>query len=485
MFNKMFNKIIIIKNMTIKNIILWLLVLIINCAVANNNLPNLGNETQSIMSTKEEIIIGKSLLHQLQHAGMIYPDLISTAYINHLGNNLLANTEQIDLNKFNFFIVNDNKEINAFAFFGGNIGIYPELIKVTESESELAAILAHEISHITQKHSARQLLQQQKLMPITIAGAIATAIINPHLTTLVLGSHMQHMLNFSRDNEQEADRIGIQILAKSGFDPQAMPNIFQRFSQLHLYQQKIPEYLLTHPMFESRISDALGRTKKINYKQFVDHLDYHLIKARINANSNVNKIDLLAHIETQLKNHRYNNYTVLKYEQALVLQNLHKISQAEKILKELALKNPENIIIQLSLANLQTTTNIKAAKTKLSGLIQLYPDYFPLVLDYAQILLIFNLPLEAKHILKNYNYDQIYELIEEPTIYKLLIACAQKLNDPSEDLLTQAKLLIITDNLPAANQKLDQALKIANTSQYARIKKFKIELEAFIQDLKS
>ena len=481
----MFNKIMIIKKMNIKNIILLLLILIINCATAHNNLPNLGNETQSIISTKEEIIIGKALLHQLHHAGMIYYDPISTAYINHLGNNLLANTEQIDLNKFNFFIVNDNNEINAFAFFGGNIGIYPELIKVTESESELAAILAHEISHITHKHSARQLLQQQKLMPITIAGALATAIINPNLTTLVLGSHIQHMLNFSRDNEQEADRIGIKILAKSGFDPQAMPNIFQRFNQLHTYQQKIPEYLLTHPMFESRIADALSRTKKISYKQIVDHIDYHLIKARINANSNVNKIDLLTQIENQLKNHRYSNYTVLKYEQALVLQNLHKTLQAEKILKELAEKNSENIIIQLSLANLQTTININAAKTKLANLIQLYPDYLPLVLEYAQILLTFNLPLEAKNILKRYNYDQIYELIEEPQIYKLLIGCIQKLNDPSEDLLTQAKLLIITNNLQAADQKLDLALKISNKSQAIRIKKFKIELETFINDLKS
>ena len=475
----MLNKIII------KNIILLLLILIINGATANNNLPNLGNETQTIISNKEEILIGKALLHQLQQAGMIYQDPTSTAYINHLGNVLLANTEQIDLNTFNFFIVNNNKEINAFAFFGGNIGIFPELIRVTESESELAAILAHEISHITQKHSAQQLLKQKKLLPLTIAGTIAAAIINPPLATLVLGSHVQNMLNFSRENEQEADRIGIQILANSGFDPEAMPNIFQRFNQLNIYQQKTPEYLLTHPMFESRISDTLSRTSKVGYKQFVDHLDYHLIKARITANSNVNKIDLLKRIEDQLKNHRYNNYTALRYEQALVLQNVHKIPLAEKILTELAEKNPDNVIIQLSLANLQITTNINAAKAKLATLIQLYPDYLPLILEYVPVLLTFNLPLEAKNLLKPYNCDDIYRLIEEPKIYELLIACNQKLNEPIEVLLNQTKLLIITDNLPAANQKLEQALKIATNSQLNKIKKFKAALEDFIKDLAS
>ena len=151
--------------------------------------------------------------------------------------------------------------------------------------------------------------------------------------------------------------------------------------------------------------------------------------------------------------------------------------------KILAEKNPDNVIIQLSLANLQITTNINAAKTKLAKLIQLYPDYLPLVLEYAPVLLTFNLPLEAKNLLKPYDCDDIYRLIEEPKIYELLIACNQKLNEPIEVLLNQTKLLIITDNLPAANQKLEQALKIATNSQINKIKKFKAALEDFIKDL--
>jgi len=469
------------------NVTLLILMLIainsINSATANN-LPNFGNETQSIISKKEEIIIGKTWLHQIRHAGMIDPDPIVSAYINHLGNSLLANANQVDLSKFNFFIV-PGDEVNAFAFFGGNIGVFSGLINITETESELAAILAHEISHITQKHSARQLLQQKKLMPLTIAEAAAAIAIGvPDLVLPVLGGHIQQMLTFSRENEQEADRIGIQLLNKSKFDPRAMANIFQRFSQINTELQKTPEYLLTHPMFESRIPDAYNRTEQTSYRQFVDHIDYGLIKARIKNNLTANKTNLLTQIENRLKNHRYSNYTVLRYEQALVLQDLHKTTLAINIFKELIEKNPENIIIQLSFSQLLATTEPILAKNKLANLMQISPDYLPLILTYAQTLLTLNLPLDAKNVLQQYNKNHIYDLIEEPKIYELLLGCSQKLNEQDESLFAQTKLLILNNNLSAAEQKIELALQASKKPNINKIKKFKAELEKFIKDTK-
>lgn len=462
--------------------LLILILLSTNNAIAHN-LPNFGNETQSVISTKEEMLIGKTWLHQLRNAGLIDSDPIINAYINHLGNSLLAHANQVDLSKFNFFIVNGN-EINAFAFFGGNIGVFYGLIQLTEAESELAAILAHEISHITQKHSARQLLKQKKLMPITIAEAAAAIAVGvPDLIMPILGGHAQQMLTFSRENEQEADRIGIQLLNKSKFDPRAMANIFQRFSQLDTNQHKIPEYLLTHPMFDSRIPDAYNRIEQTGYKQYVDHIDYYLIKAKINVHLSTNKINLLNQIENRLKNHRYSNYNVLRYEQALVLQDLHKNSQAENIFKELIEKNPENIIIQLSLAELLINTQPVVVKNKLAYLMQIYPDYLPLILLYAKTLVSLNLPMEAKNILLPYNKNHIYDLIEEPKLYELLIGCYQKSNDQAESLFTQAKLLVINNNLPEAEQKIEQALKIAKKNNLNKIKKFKVELEKFTKDI--
>lgn len=469
-------------NFTLLITLLILLILISNKVIANN-LPNFGNETQSIISTKEEILVGKIWLHQLRNAGLIDSDLIIHAYINHLGNSLLAHANQIDLNKFNFFMLNSN-EINAFAFFGGNIGVFYGLIQLTETESELAAILAHEISHITQKHSARQLLKQKKLMPITIAEAAAAIAIGvPDLIIPVLGGHAQQMLTFSRENEQEADRMGIQLLNKSKFDPRAMANIFQRFSQLSSNQHKIPEYLLTHPMFESRIPDAHNRIEQSGYKQYIDHMDYNLIKARINVHLSTNKTNLLTQIQHRLKNHRYSNYTVLRYEQARLLQDLHNNAQAENIFKELIEKNPDNLIIQLSLAELLINTQPAIVKATLTSLMQIYPDYLPLILLYSKNLINLNLPLEAKNILQNYNKNNIFDLIEEPQIYELLIGCYQKLNQPADSLFTQAKLLIINNNLPLAEEKIEQALQAAKKNQITKIKKFKTELEQFIKDL--
>lgn len=465
-------------------LILISIIIPINNPVIANNLPDFGNETQLIISSKQEKLIGKIWLHKLRKAGIIESDPIVNSYINHLGNRLLAHAHQVDLDKFHFFVLTGN-DINAFAFFGGNIGVFSGLVNITNTESELAAILAHEISHVNQKHFARQLLNQKKLMPITLAeAAVAVAVGVPDLIMPILGGHIHQMLTFSRENEQEADRIGIRLLNKSKFDPRAMADIFQRLNQCSPDQHKIPEYLLTHPMFESRIPDAYNRVAQAGYKQYVDHIDYRLVKAKIHVNLSHNKTNLLSKIENKLKNHRYNDYTALRYEHALVLQQLHKYQQAENIFEEILQKNPDNIIIQLSLAELLSINNPDIAKNKLSGLIQITPDYLPLILTYAQTLIKLNLPLKAKNILEQYSKNHIYDLIEEPKIYELLIGCYQKLNEQDESLFTQAKLLIINDNLSLAEQKIEQAIQIAKKSNLTKIKTFQNELEKFTLEIK-
>ena len=167
-----------------------------------------------------------------------------------------------------------------------------------------------------------------------------------------------------------------------------------------------------------------------------------------------------------------------------MLQQLHKYQQAENIFEEILQKNPDNIIIQLSLAELLSINNPDIAKNKLTSLIQITPDYLPLILTYAQTLIKLNLPLKAKNILEQYSKNHIYDLIEEPKIYELLIGCYQKLNEQDESLFTQAKLLVINDHSSMAAQKIEQALQIATKSNVRKIKKFQNELEKFTLEIK-
>lgn len=458
---------------------------------ANNTLPDLGNETQIIIPPKDETLIGKVWLHQLQHAGIISSDLILNTYLKNLGNYLVVNSNQQDLKKFNFFMVN-HTDINAFAFMGGNVGIFAGLINLTETESELAAILAHEISHITQKHFARELLQQKRLMPITIIEAIAMAAIGvPDLIMPILGGHIQQMLNFSRAQEQEADHLGIEILNRSKFDPLGMGNIFAKMDKSTNNDTIISnKFLLTHPLFKDRIFEAYTRVPKSSYQQYSNSTDYQLIKVIINNLIYKNKTDLLLKIEKKLKNNKYNNELSILYQQAITLKDLHKYSKAKKILTKLAIENPNNLIIQISLAELLLSKEPKLSKNTLENLIPIFPDHLPLIITYAKALIMLNEPLKAKQSLNIFNQEHLEDLLEEPQIYELLIACNQKLQATDEALLLQAKSMVITHQLDAALQKIDLALdntkKINKyNNNFYKINKFKTELLQYKENLKS
>ncbi len=455
---------------------------------ATNTLPDLGNETQTLISSKDETLMGKVWLHQLQHAGIISSDVFVNTYLENIGNYLVNNSNQQDLKKFNFFMVN-HEDINAFAFMGGNVGIFAGLINLTETESELAAILAHEISHITQKHFARQLLQQKRLIPITIIEAITMAAIGiPDLIMPILGGHIQQMLNFSRNQEQEADHLGIEILNRSKFDPLGMGNIFAKMDKLTNNDAFTSnKFLLTHPLFKDRILEAYTRVQKTTYQQYTNSHDYQLIKVIINNYLYKNKTDLLLEIEQKLKNHAYNNELAIHYQQAITLKDLHQYSKAKKILTKLAEQYPNNLIIQISLAELLLSNEPKLSKITLENLIPIFPDHLPLIITYAKALIMLNEPLKAKQSLNIFDQEHLEDLLEEPQIYELLIACNQKLQVIDETLLLQAKLMVITHQLDAAEQKINLALNKTNkdNNNFYKINKFKTELQQYKENLKS
>ncbi len=194
-------------------------------AESQDQLPDMGTSAGGTLSIGQELAMGDFYVRQLRASAPLINDPLLIQYINQLGNRLVASAYSVRT-PFHFYLVR-NDEINAFAFFGGNVVLHSALFRVSDNESQLASVLAHEISHVTQRHLARAMEDQQRNAPLTWVGALGSillAMANPTMGMAALSGTMagtqQGMISFTQSNEQEADRIGIQVLQRAGFDPE-------------------------------------------------------------------------------------------------------------------------------------------------------------------------------------------------------------------------------------------------------------------------
>jgi predicted Zn-dependent protease len=268
-----------------------LLLLLIGLApgVLAEGLPDLGDASQASFSALEERRLGDEIMREVRADKTYYDDAEATDYVRALGKRLAlrgADSRQ----DFQFFLMQD-RQINAFALPGGYVGINSGLILAAQAESEVASVLAHEIAHITQRHIAR-ILDQQKHSAVMSLAALAIAVLaarsNSDVSTAALalgqGAAVQNMLNFTRDHEREADRVGLQILEGAGYDPRAMPVFFERLQRAtRVYEGGAPSYLRTHPMTYERIADIQNRLERLPYKQVPDSADFQLVRAKLRS----------------------------------------------------------------------------------------------------------------------------------------------------------------------------------------------------------
>jgi len=311
-----------------------------------NKLPEIGISGFSVLSLDKERQIGKAMMRQLRASQPIMQDPVLIEYINHLGNQLVKNAQDVNY-AFEFFLINNN-ELNAFAFFGGHVGVHSGLLTTASNESELASVLAHEISHVTQRHLARRLESQSKSQTLTMAGMVSgilLALVNPTVGMAALSASMaasqQASINYTRGNEKEADRVGIALLANSNFDPQGAPNFFNKMSEKYRYASKPPAMLLTHPLPESRIADARQRAHNYPARQLPPSLPFELAKSRIKSRYQGNARDNIGYYKLQLNKKKYALKAAAQYGLALSYFD-NKQSQPAKEILETLIKTDKN-----------------------------------------------------------------------------------------------------------------------------------------------
>lgn len=246
-----------------------------SASAQQTRLPEIGTAGGSVMSIEREQAIGEMYMRQIRASAPVVGDPVLNAYLHDVGTRLVRNANDIRF-PFKFFWVNQD-QINAFAFFGGHIGINTGLIAETRNESELASVIAHEIAHVSQRHIARNMEAMERSSPmsiVTLLGAILVGMANPEAgiaaAQATVAGMKQRSINYTRLFEQEADRIGLSILANTGFDPMGAPDFFGRLAEKYRYVSKPPEMLLTHPLSESRIADTRVRAEQLRQNRNFD-----------------------------------------------------------------------------------------------------------------------------------------------------------------------------------------------------------------------
>jgi predicted Zn-dependent protease len=424
----------------------------------NIRLPDMGDSAGAILSPEQEHRIGTEFLRRIRLNFQLVEDPEINEYIRNLGNRLAANSDNPTQN-FTFFVIDDTR-INAFAAPGGFIGVNAGLITASDSESELASVIAHEIAHITQRHMARAFEAQSNLNLPALAGVIAAIIIgsqNSELGRATLSASqaaaVQAQLDFTRSNENEADHIGMQALAGADFDPRAMTAFFERLQQASRYYSQPPEFLSTHPVTVARIANSRARAERYPYRQYTDSLEYHLIREKLRFASG--KPPNAAHYEKILASRQYHNETAIRYGYALALGRAGRLGQAENEINSLLKRHPEQSNFLLARARFMLEAGkTQAALQAFQQALKVYPQDPGLTVSYAQALLQLNRAGEARQLL----HQHIRERSPDASLYKLMAVAEGEAGYPIEAHQSLAEHHYLNGQTRAAIRQLDIAL---------------------------
>jgi predicted Zn-dependent protease len=361
------------------------------------HLPDLGDVTQTDFSPAQERKLGETIVRQLRANGSYIDDPEVNDYLQELGHRLIAASTDVKQD-FEFFGVPDS-QINAFALPGGFIGVNTGLILLAQTESELASVLAHEISHVTQHHIARALAGQKDSMLMSLAGlalailaargggnssgdAAAGAIAATQALTI------QHQINFTRENEYEADRLGFQRLDAAGFDVTAMATFMQRLqTAMRFTEGNVPAYLLDHPVTYERIAEAKARAYGHPYRQVVDSLDFHLVRALIRSYQGEPR-EAVKWFDDAIAEHKYNNAIAAQYGLVASLLRTTDYARAKKELAKLEKTAPQHPMIDAIAGHVMLESgDVNGAIKRFQAGVARYPNKMQLVYDYPDALL--------------------------------------------------------------------------------------------------
>lgn len=453
----MFNR---LKKNVIASLIVTLLAgnVVTSQADVADSLPDIGTTAGGTLSINQELQMGDFYVRQLRASAPLINDPLLNQYINQLGMRLVAHADSVRT-PFHFYLIR-NDEINAFAFFGGNVVLHSALFRTSDNESQLASVIAHEISHVTQRHLARAMEDQQRNAPLTWVGALGSillAMANPQAGMAglagTLAGTQQGIISFTQNNEQEADRIGIQVLQRAGFDPQAMPTFLQKLADQSRFASKPPEILLTHPLPDSRLADARNRAEQMRPVVVQSSQDYYMAKARALGMYATGQNQLGEDLLVEWFKGNARQQQAAQYGRALLFLEAKSFANAKKIIEPLLAKAPNNVWFLDIMTDIDIGLNQpQQAVARLSALKASSSDPV-LQLNLANALLEAKQPAAASRVLNRYTWAHP----DDVNGWDLLAQASAAQNLRDEELSARAEGLALTGQLDQAITTLSSA----------------------------
>jgi predicted Zn-dependent protease len=440
-----------------------------------NQLPEMGTAAQATLSLEDEYSIGRMVMRGLRDSGMILADPETDEYMQSLGLKLSSLAHEGNTNRqFNFFLVG-SPEINAFALPGGFIGVNSGLLLETGNESELAGVLAHEISHVTQRHIARGIEAQSRTNMVSTAATLAAILIGAAAggagnatigaISAAQGMAMQAQINFTRENESEADRIGIGVLAAAGFDPNAMPTFFETmFRRTQLGPDQVPVMLRTHPVTSDRVAESKNRAVQYPAVSPHDSLSYALVKERVRVLGTPPGTDP-REFYASVKLDDPGTSLAQTYGKAFAQLMAGDAPGSIPTFKRLVATHPEVLMFHTALGQAQLSTgDTHAALDTFERARELAPRNVPVTVRYGEALLQSGRPKKAHEVLLDL-FNNVPPTQEQ---IRLTALAANAAGEVADAYSYMAEYHIQGGDLPLAINQLELALSVPSISDVQR-----------------
>lgn len=445
-----------------------------------DDLPDIGSPAQAMLTLEDERQIGRMIVRGLRDSDQILEDPEVTEYVQSVGGKLSSQAHD-GTQRFTFFTVRDNT-INAFALPGGFIGVNSGLLLETKNESELAGVLAHEIAHVTQRHIARSLAAQSRSSLVSTAAMLAAILVgaaagggDAAMAGMAAAQSLaiQQQISFTRANETEADRVGLGILARSGFDPSGMPTFFETMSRrAGSSEMNIPEMLRSHPVTSTRIAETRERAMQLDIQPGPDSMGYALTRERLRVLSTPAGVDPRQYYAAVIQNEPDASSAQI-YGQALAMMMAGQADQAVKIFQKLRDADPTITQYHTALGQAQLQAGqSKASLTTLQRARDLFPRNVAVTVRYAESLMQVGDAKRAHEIL----LDLFNVVAPTPEQARLTALAANAAGDVADSYYYMSEYHLMSGDLPLAVNQLQLALAVPKLSSVQRAR-FQARLE--------
>ncbi len=390
------------------------------------DLPALGSTSAGLLTSDEEYKLGQMILRAYRGGLPTSKDPFVETYLEQLIQRIVTYSELP--NKRIELLVLESPTLNAFAAPGGIVGVNTGTFLIAENEQQLASIIAHELAHLSQRHYARRVQQNSTNATLSVAAILASLVIaasgNPDVALAAIPSvqaaSIQSGLRFSRDMEREADRIGIQTLVNGGFNPYAMSDMFELMARSTRFRSKVPEFLMSHPVTESRIADAFSKAQKYPLKQFALDKDFQLVRARLMVANASNPDTAVKRFSEEAASHHTVSELTAHYGLVLALIQTEQPKAARKALADLNRLIPSGDIA-LSVAEADILMLEKSYDKAIAVLVnarKTSPNNHPLNVRLAEIYMATGHYAECESLLKEHvrrkpDNDYVWYLLAE------------------------------------------------------------------------